>query len=470
MRTLDRYILRSFLSSVVMWLVSLVALRVLGDLFANMDEFAERGDLWAILGGIAEYYGYHSLEYFAQMGGVAIVLSAVFAVARMNHTNELTAMLASGMSLHRVVWPIVVSAMLLGGLVVLNQEVLVPGVADKLVLQRDGSDEGRTTVFGVPLVKDESRIWYSAWFDPQTSRMESPLVLMRNKDYVLVAAVHSRGWGHHRPQTEDTPAGWVLDNARLARQTKTWPSVPSTQKIYTAYGQEAFIEVIKRDAADAGLAVPKVVRKAKGFSAISDETYNMVIEAQRLDLYEPTADKPGLCTLTNPTFTYHMDMDGREEVLGIIEADAAVWVDGADNVDPHWKLIGGRLFCPSKLEPEDLVMQQSDSWSEYLSSAQLRRMLDGGWVADKAAIELTMHIRIAEPINNVVMLLLGLPFILSRERNVKVSFGLCVLVVGTFFAFVYICRFTAMPPFWGAFLPILLFGPVAMVMLDGVKT
>ena len=80
------------------------------------------------------------------------------------------------------------------------------------------------------------------------------------------------------------------------------------------------------------------------------------------------------------------------------------------------------------------------------------------------------HVRFADPINNLVMLLLGLPFILSRERNIKASVTLSIGMVGSYFAFVSVCRLIGLPPLFAAFLPIVLFGTVAAVMLDSVKT
>ena len=41
MRTLDRYVVRSFFSAAVMLLVALMALRIVLDLSVNMDEFVE---------------------------------------------------------------------------------------------------------------------------------------------------------------------------------------------------------------------------------------------------------------------------------------------------------------------------------------------------------------------------------------------------------------------------------------------
>jgi len=69
-----------------------------------------------------------------------------------------------------------------------------------------------------------------------------------------------------------------------------------------------------------------------------------------------------------------------------------------------------------------------------------------------------------------VMLLLGLPFILSRQRNIKTSVGLNILVVGVFYIFIYTCRYLDIAPVWAAWLPVLIFGPLAVVMFDTVKT
>ena len=69
------------------------------------------------------------------------------------------------------------------------------------------------------------------------------------------------------------------------------------------------------------------------------------------------------------------------------------------------------------------------------------------------------------------MLLLALPFILSRERrDVKASASLCLLMVGAFYAFMHLCRYVGLPPSLAAWLPTMLFGPVSVLMLDSVKT
>jgi lipopolysaccharide export system permease protein len=83
---------------------------------------------------------------------------------------------------------------------------------------------------------------------------------------------------------------------------------------------------------------------------------------------------------------------------------------------------------------------------------------------------LVRHCRFADFFNNLIMLLVAVPFILSRERNIKASAGLTVLMVGVVYVVVYFARYVGLAPVIAAWLPVLLFGPLATFMLDAVKT
>ena len=469
MRTIDWYIVRSFLLAAALWLVSLLALRVLLDMFANMDEFAERGGFADVVYGILSYYGCHSLEYIAQLGGVIIVMSAVFTLARMNHTNELTAMLASGMSLYRVVWPIILTAMLSGGLVIANQELVLPRMADQLLVEADGSTEGRAEAFGVGLVPDGRNVWYSPEFDAQANRMISPMIEFRGNQYVGLATAYSHTWAVPIEATETTPAGWAMGRGRLIRSGDMSERVPTTEAVYTTVGKDTFIESIRQELLAVGQAWTGPFRDAEGFSPIYDEKQQLEIAADGAEMVRQSGRS--VFRLIYPRFSYYADDDGERSLLVAFEAEFAEWVAEGPEDGWHWRLAdGAAMFCASELKPEDLLMHQIGHKTEYMSSLQLAKLLKAGRARNEKEVRLIRHIRIAEPINNLVMLLLGLPFILSRERNIKASFGLCVLTVGAFFAFVYVCRYMGLPPFWGAFLPTLLFGPIAVVMFDSVKT
>jgi lipopolysaccharide export system permease protein len=111
-RTLDRYLLRSFFSNYVLSLLVLISLYVVLDLFVNLDEFTQGGKSIAeIVTNIGDYYLYNLPLYFAQISGVITLFAACGTFARLQRQNEITAVLASGTSLHRLATPACWSSM-----------------------------------------------------------------------------------------------------------------------------------------------------------------------------------------------------------------------------------------------------------------------------------------------------------------------------------------------------------------------
>ena len=457
MRTLDRYVLRSFLSAVGMWFVVFMALRIVTDLFVNMDEFAKLGlPFGELVRYVATYYGYQSLAYFTELGGVIIVAAAAFTLAMMNHTNELTAILASGVSLYRVVVPIVACSVLLSGLIVLDQEMVIPRVAEMLVRDRD--DVYGRNRFQVRLINDsEGTLWYSPAFLPHEEVMERPVAIVRDKDARPVARVTGR---LAEPRTADGRSGWLFTDGVLSRLRSTdqpWEKPPRWNAVYSTVGPGALLEA-RGQASDGNgpFLDPN----------LPDPAYGMVLRASRFEPAPRAGRRSAGGTLVHPRFIFR-EPDGR--MLGAFVADSAQWKTD-DRGKGYWALEEGKFFCPSDLTVDDLVLRRSDRWLQYMSTEDLTRLIRLRRSSDVQAALLTRHTRFTDPVNNLVMLLLGLPFILSRERNIKASATLCLLMVVTFFVFIYLCRTLGLPPSLAAWLPILLFGPVAAVMFDSIKT
>jgi hypothetical protein len=473
MKTLDKYIIRNFLASAGLWFLVLMSLRIVADLFVNMDEWAKQNkNILDLAGLIFSYYAYNSFGYMIELGGVVVVASAAFTLARMNQTNELTAILASGISLHRVVWPIVFCAMLMSGILVLDQEFIIPQVADKLVRSRD--DVPGTRKFPIRMMTDSGKaVWYSPGFSQTEEIMREPSVLVRDENCRLLAAI--RG-DKATPGREGGKDGWIFVNAELlrsadnasgavagAKASSPWPNRPDTTLVWTNLGPDAMLRNAKINPREIGITI--------GHPEITDPTYEMTIKADRLIPDPPAAGKHRGGMLVNPRFVYQAPMDakGKISMLAVIRADSARWTPDVDGKNA-WKLSGGTLFFPSDLNTDDLALRRSSRWLDYMSSAEMGRLLKSQRAPDPQSTMLVRHSRVVAPINNLIMLLLGLPFILSRERNIKASAGLCTLMVCTFYAFIYICRYMGLPPTWAAWMPILLFGPVSLVMLDSVKT
>jgi len=143
MKILDKYVTKNFLTGYAIAFLVLMGLRIMIDLFVNMDEFTEHANLsvMAVMSNICIYYGRQSVLYFRDFAGMITVVAAVFSLGKMTKNNELVAVMASGTSLKRVIAPIVFLSLIFTGLHVLDQELLIPPMADKLVRSHDAIDE-----------------------------------------------------------------------------------------------------------------------------------------------------------------------------------------------------------------------------------------------------------------------------------------------------------------------------------------
>jgi hypothetical protein len=142
MTTLDRYILRGLVANYLIAITVMISLYVVLDLFFNMDEFTEtEGE---VLRNMASFYGTRIYLYFAQLSGVITLFACLITLARMRRQNELTAVLASGVSLYRLAAPVVAFALLTSILWYVDSEVIIPRIAHKLARRHDDAQGERT--------------------------------------------------------------------------------------------------------------------------------------------------------------------------------------------------------------------------------------------------------------------------------------------------------------------------------------
>jgi len=180
MRILDRYIARNFLVGYAITFCVLIGLVLVIDLFINIGEFAEHAELGAaaVARNILDYYGSQVALWFRDMAGMITVVAASFSLARLTYNNELVAVMASGVSLKRVMAPIILLAMLLTGLLVLDQEYAIPRLAPKLVRSHDSLPGERT--YRLTFMTDSNGSLISTdRFDEKLQTMFKPTFIIR---------------------------------------------------------------------------------------------------------------------------------------------------------------------------------------------------------------------------------------------------------------------------------------------------
>jgi lipopolysaccharide export system permease protein len=131
---LDRYVLTLYCKVLVVSFISLVGLYVVIDLFNNLDEFLGygNGSLRETASVLIEYYTPRLLQFFNHVSGLLAMLGSMFVLTVLARGNELTALLAAGISPARVVQPLLVASAVVAGLGAANREWGLPSVRDSL--------------------------------------------------------------------------------------------------------------------------------------------------------------------------------------------------------------------------------------------------------------------------------------------------------------------------------------------------
>lgn len=173
----------TFLGPFALCLGAVLGLYVVIDLVGNINDFMQCGGLWQILATAAEYYLYHLPLFLCQILPFVTLMSAAFAIGRLNRSNELMAMMGSGLSAVRLVWPILLAAFLIALLGGLNQNFLVPALQrharrvylrvnrDKAVLQDLflPDRQGRTFFIGEFDFGSQAKVLRNVWvMEPYT--------------------------------------------------------------------------------------------------------------------------------------------------------------------------------------------------------------------------------------------------------------------------------------------------------------
>jgi lipopolysaccharide export system permease protein len=110
MRIHDRYLLRQYLKILFFSVLAFVVIYITVDIFEEIDNFIDHE---ARIRDIVAYYFYSIPFILTYIIPVSLLLGTVFSMGIMSRRNELTALIASGVSLVRIAAPILVTALLI---------------------------------------------------------------------------------------------------------------------------------------------------------------------------------------------------------------------------------------------------------------------------------------------------------------------------------------------------------------------
>jgi len=177
--------------------------------------------------------------------------------------------------------------------------------------------------------------------------------------------------------------------------------------------------------------------------------------------YQPASgDQPGgylLDKLSQPK-----DLD-RQPSLSLAGQQVIITPQDAPWLQP------GQCFVVSDVSFDHLT----GGWKDLASIFELIRGLRNPSLDFGADVRVTIHARVVQPLLDVTLLFLGLPLVLSGNRNMFFAIGLCVGVVLGFMLVVIGCQYLGasglLNPALAAWLPLMIFVPCAAAMYEPVQ-
>jgi len=131
MNTLDRYIIRKFLGTFFFSIILILSIGIVFDLTEKMDDFYEYQ--LSAKDVIMEYYIYFIPYYMNMFSPLFIFISVIFFTSKLAGNSEIIAMMATGMSFRRLMWPYLFSATLLFVMMFVLGGYIIPPASGKLL-------------------------------------------------------------------------------------------------------------------------------------------------------------------------------------------------------------------------------------------------------------------------------------------------------------------------------------------------
>lgn len=239
--TIDRYMLRQFFQVLIICLLSFVGLFIVIDVFGHLDHFSDYADKTDhnLFGVIAEYYSYRSLAIFDRTSGVLTLIAVMFTITWIQRHNEMTALLAAGISRIRVLRPVLLAGVCVSLFAAANREIVMPNIREHLAT--DSRNLG-----GDQALSMQSR------FDTQTDiliggeRIVQASQKIVNANFVLPRPLAQYGrqlsaWqATYLPAKDDLPSGYLLSGVSTPKALLKSPTLLLDHKpvIYTPVGSD----------------------------------------------------------------------------------------------------------------------------------------------------------------------------------------------------------------------------------------
>lgn len=245
MNLLDRYIARQFIVNVAVLFVILFCFVVTVDVSINLDRFSkvaarlsptENGQTGPVRHAIItvlvilDLWWPRLLQLFNFLLGLVMVGAMGFTCTQILRHREFLAMVAAGLSLQRVLRPLIIAALGLCVVQAINQELIVPRIAPLLPRKHTEAGQRALRISAVPLMADGAgRLLHAREFDPRTAELRAVFILETDDTGKALHAFRA-------DRAVWDGVAWALENPTAESRRLDTPAPPAPERFQTSIG------------------------------------------------------------------------------------------------------------------------------------------------------------------------------------------------------------------------------------------
>ena len=197
MKILDRYLVRLFWPPLVWCLFTFISMTVVIDLFGHLDEILTQRVAWATVG---VYYLTFTPLVFVQTMPIAMLITTAFVVGTLSRHHEVIAMKANGLSITRIVRPLIWVGLLASLATFVVSERVLPDATRLNLRIKDEIFQGRrkaapiTTLADVTLYGSQNRLFHVVSYDAKLKIMKDITILEHDRAHRVTGKLFAK-WG-----------------------------------------------------------------------------------------------------------------------------------------------------------------------------------------------------------------------------------------------------------------------------------
>ncbi len=194
MRILEKYVIKDYIGAFFFCIALLIVLGVIGDILGFLDDIFKNN---IPLKSILAFYLYLAPFAFVNMVPFACLLSAVYVFNSLSRSQEVTAVITSGVSLWKLLRPVVFVTAILSLVTFLVNDRVVPSTMEKANSIRRNELEARSSKEG-PLIKNialyggGNQMIFAKSYAPKTKTLSSVIIHKHDKDRAVREKISAR--------------------------------------------------------------------------------------------------------------------------------------------------------------------------------------------------------------------------------------------------------------------------------------